>query len=105
MVAYHQISIISVIWGWVPLLFTIAFVVLLGSLLSIPTLYISKFFKKSQSAELILFSVIAVALIVGVILLIQLIPEDIDLLSQWGVISSGLTYGLKVFSRYVYPMI
>lgn len=78
------------IWMWIPLLFIIALPVLLGAILSIPVMYIYRFLKKFSVIEFILFILLLSGVIYIVVSLINLIPENIDLMNQWPTISKFL---------------
>lgn len=104
MFVLKQISFISIIWSIIPMIFIIAFLILLGSLLSIPALYLFKFFKKYQLIELILFILLAVFIIFAVVRLIKLIPEDIDVQQQWPKFQKDLREIMNQFNIYVYPL-
>ena len=71
------------LWMWIPLLSIIAIPVLLGAILSIPTMYVYKFLKKYSILQVILFGVILTFVIIVIVQLINLIPEKIDLMNQW----------------------
>lgn len=90
-----QLSPIVLLWLWVPLIITSAIIVLLASLLSVPYLYIYRLNKAYPIIELIFFGIAAVAIIVGIVYLIGLIPEDIDLSSQSASIKASITNFLR----------
>ncbi len=75
---------------WIPLIFIISLPVLIGSLLSIPLLYIYRFLKKNPIIESILVTAILAVTIIGVVYLISLIPENIDLINQWDKIGKNI---------------
>ncbi len=58
--------------------------VLAGALLSIPALYVYRFFKRNSSVATCSFVVIVVLAVWGVTKLINLIPENINLINSWG---------------------
>ena len=78
------------LWMWLPLLLIIAIPVLLGAILSIPTMYVYKFLKKYSILQVILFGAILTFVIIVIIQLINLIPEKIDLINQWPTIKKWL---------------
>ncbi|MGM9858230.1 MAG: hypothetical protein ACI311_03160 [Bacilli bacterium] len=80
----NYISVGTYFWMIIPLLVYIALPVLLGSLLSIGAMYIKKLFNKFPIIEGFLIIGCLVLLIVVVVKLINLIPENINLLEQWG---------------------
>lgn len=78
------------LWMWLPLLLIIAIPVLLGAILSIPTMYVYKFLKKYSILQVILFGSILTLVIIAIVQLINLIPEKIDLINQWPTIKKWL---------------
>jgi hypothetical protein len=66
-----------------PMLFILMLPVLLGALLSIPVMFIYRFFKKYQIAFVIFVVLVGSATIYGIVSLINMIPENIDLMNQW----------------------
>ena len=70
---------------WIILLFTLiaALPVFLSALLSIPTLYVVQGLKKVKALQYALITVGLAAVIFGVLHLISLIPENIDLQAEW----------------------
>ena len=76
----------------------------IGSLLSIPALYIYKWMKNFPIIELILV-ILGVALFVALaVLLINLIPENIDLINQWPSVRNAINGFINGFKLYVYPI-
>lgn len=76
-------SIWVFIWMIIPMLFILMLPVLLGALLSIPVMFVYRFFKKYQIAFLIFIVLVGGATIFGIVTLINMIPENIDLMNQW----------------------
>lgn len=80
-------SFAILIWCWLPMLFIITIPVVVGAVLSIPLMYIYRFVKKYTVLQLILFAALLGGGIAGIVYLINLIPENINLMSQWAPIS------------------
>ena len=80
-------------------------VVLLGSLLSIPALYIYKWMKNYPVLELILVLLVVAIFVVLAFLLISLIPDNIDLINQWPAIRAAINQNINAFKQFflVYP--
>lgn len=78
------------LWMWLPLLLIIAVPVLLGAILSIPAMYVYKFFKKYSVFQIVLFGVILTLVVIVIIQLINLIPDKIDLINQWPTIKKWI---------------
>lgn len=83
----HNCSPIIYLWMWLPLLFIIALPVLFGAILSIPLMYINRLLKKVPVLKIILFVVTLIAVITGVIYLINLLPNEINIIGQFNKIS------------------
>ena len=79
----HCASFVTLIWMWVPMIFITALPVLLGALLSIPTMYVYNFLRKHLSLQLIVTFVAVILVTLGVVKLINLIPDSINLINQW----------------------
>lgn len=81
-------SVGIIIWFWLPMLFIVTMPVVVGAILSIPLMYIYRFLKKYTFLQIILFMVLLCGGIVGIVYLINLIPENINLMHQWSPISN-----------------
>ena len=90
MVTRHLVSPLIFLWMIIPLLFIIMVPVLIGSILSIPLMFIVRFLKKYPVLEAITMIILLVLVIIGIVKLISLIPENIDLINQWPNISASL---------------
>ena len=101
---YSEVSPLTIVWLIIPVILLIAAQVLLSAILSIPFLYIYRLFKRNQIFDLILVTVAVAALIVVVVNLINLIPDDIDLDRQWPFIKNGFWNFVLTFSRFAYPI-
>lgn len=105
-------SWVILLWMWIPLFFIVILPVFLGALLSIPLMYIKLFLKKHSILEIILFTLLLCGGIALVVYLISLIPENIDLINQWGYIRTfinnfllAVEKKLQFISQMVYAMI
>ena len=80
-------------------------VVLLGSLFSIPALYVYKWMKNYPVLELILVLLVVAIFVVLAFLLISLIPDNIDLINQWPAIRAAINQNINAFKQFflVYP--
>lgn len=94
-----QLSIGVLFWMWIPLIFIIAIPVLIGSFLSIPFIYIKRFLDKFSIIELLLIIISLGLIIWGVVYLINLIPENIDLINQWPSIRKAIKNFLINFKQ------
>ena len=78
-----QIEVATLFWLLIPLIFASAIIVLLASLISVPYLFIYRLFKLAPILELITLLVITALIVIVVVFMINLIPDDIDLIRQW----------------------
>ncbi len=86
---------ITLIWMWIPMIFITALPVLLGALLSIPFMYVYNFIKKQPIIQVILTVLGVVGVTMGVIYLINLIPDKINLLNQWPMVKNAISNFLR----------
>lgn len=103
-VSTNVINIGSLFYMFIILVINTIVLIFLGSLLSIPTLYLYKLMKDVPVVELIFVILLVTAFTVIAILLIHAIPENIDLINQWPMIRSGLNTWINNFKTYVYPL-
>ncbi len=78
-----QVQVVTLFWLLIPLILASAIIVLLASLLSVPYLYVYRLFKLAPILELITLLIITTLIIIGIVSMIYLIPDDIDLIMQW----------------------
>ena len=90
MVTRNLISPLIIFWMFIPMLFILMIPVLVGSLLSIPLMYITRFLKRFSVIEVILTIIGIVLSIFVIVKLIGLIPSNIDLIGQWPTIRKSL---------------
>ena len=90
LVSNQSCSFFVFLWMWLPLLAIISLPVLIGSLLSIPAMYVYRFFKKYSIAQIIAAFITLVTLIYIIVSLINMLPENIDLINSWPIISRGI---------------
>lgn len=99
--AYGIVS--GAVWFYYPwMLFCMLLVsllpVALGSVLSIPALYIPRLLAKVPALKYAIIALAAAAIVAGAFFLVGLIPENINLLGQWGSITQGIRSFLKGFT-------
>ena len=99
-----EITVWSFIWMIVPVLILVAIQVLIASILSIPFLYIYRFFKKNPILDLVGVAVLVGLGLFGVIKLISLIPPDIDLDVSWPSFVSKFESLIFTLDKYMYPI-
>ena len=100
----QEVTFLTFIWLLIPVVILVIIQVLLSAVLSIPFLYIYRLFKRNQIFDLVLMGIIIVALIVVIINLINLIPDDIDLDVQWPTMVKGFENFVINVDRYMYPI-
>ncbi|MCH5180540.1 MAG: hypothetical protein J1F32_04965 [Erysipelotrichales bacterium] len=101
---HSQVSWVVFIWLWIPFILITLLPVLIGSLISIPLMYISRFFKKFPVIETIVILIAIVCGIALVVFIINLIPENINLALQWPYIRSFINNFLTGFKAYLSPL-
>ena len=99
-----EITIWSFFWMIVPVFIFVLIQVLLSSILSIPFLYIYRFFKKNPILDLISIILLVGAGLFLVIRAISLIPEDIDLNIQWPAFVQSFEDFIIAADKYLYPL-
>lgn len=104
--AYGIIS--NAVWYYYPwILFCFVLVsmlpVALGAVLSIPALWVMTFTKNHRLLQFLLITLSAAAVTFGVVTIINKIPENIDIIAQWGTISQRITDFLSNFSNFFKP--
>lgn len=77
--------------------------VALGAVLSIPALWIMTFTKNHRLLQFLLITLSAAAVTVVIVTIINKIPENIDIIAQWGTISQQITDFLSNFSNFFKP--
>lgn len=89
------------------LLFCFVFIsmipVAIGALISIPSLYVVTFVKRFKWLQFALMIISAGLVTWGIVELIGVIPENINIMGQWGSIFEGIQKFLNGFSRAFYP--
>ena len=99
-----EITIWPFFWFIIPLILSTFIQVFLGAALSIPALYIYKFYRRFPIVGLIALILAVVGGIVLVIFLIDLIPENIDLAIQWPSMKKGFSDFLHAIDNNIYPL-
>jgi len=92
-----------IFWQIIPLALMSMGTVLVGALLSIPALYIYKFFKKFPILELVGLIILAGAVITGIIMIISAIPANININKSLPVIKDGINKFVQTTSLVGYP--
>lgn len=77
-------------WMFIPIIFILMIPVLIGALLSIIAMYVTRFLKKVPILQALLCVAIFAFVIYGVVYLIKLIPTNIDLINQWPTVSKAI---------------
>ena len=104
-VAYGVLSSFSILyypWVIVMLLILAAVPVLIGGLLSIPANYVIKFLNRFPFIKVCLLVIILSFVVWGVVRLIGLVPENINLIESWSTISKGIRGFLQFITKYFY---
>lgn len=90
---------------WLILCFLfISFVpVALGAVLSIPAMYVASFVRRFRALQYVLIAVAAGLVVWGIVFAINQLPENINLLGQWGTISRDIEKFLNAFANALVP--
>ncbi|MDR0856306.1 MAG: hypothetical protein LBM78_02725 [Clostridiales bacterium] len=80
-----------------------ALTVLIGSLLSVPALYIAAWLRGQQYVQVGLTVVLATALVYGVFSVAALIPSNFNLISQIALYTSKINSTISLFNRIFWP--
>lgn len=92
------------IWLLICFVFISLFTVALASILSIPAMWISNVFRQQKALQIgTLLTLISLAA-VGLFYVISLIPENLDLRSDWPLITMNIQYGLRGYAENFAPM-
>ena len=94
-----KLSFTFFLWTILSLIIFTLLCVSLSGLLSIPTMAIAIVLKKVKWLEFIIVAIVVTAIIFGVIGLISLIPEDINLVRDWGKIYWKIQDFLEKFAQ------
>lgn len=89
---------------WMPFMLTIfsGLIVLLGGILSIPTAFIIAFLDKFKIVKSIVVTIVLAGAVLAVILLVDKIPENINLITSWKTVSIKLRNFLTWFTDIFY---
>ena len=93
-----KLSFLYFLWSIVALLIVTSLSVVISGLFSIPAMWLTTSLKKHKVLEYIVIVLFIGAVTVGVVFVIGLIPEDIDLVRDWGKIYWSIQDFLKSFA-------
>lgn len=91
------------VWMLICFVFISMIPVAIGAILSIPALFIATFVKQIKWLQLVLIAAGSGLVIWGVVELIGVIPENIDINGTWGTIFLAIQNFLGEFSKIFYP--
>ncbi len=95
----HNYPLLSYLWLAVCFVFVSLFAVLFGSILSVPAMWISNFFRQNRALQIgTLLATIAVSAL-ALFLAISLIPEHLDLRSSWPNITMSIRHKLTGYTE------
>ena len=97
-------QLISVFWGLFPIFLLCAVVVLLGSLLSVLYLQYLRLVKTIPLIRIIVLAVLFGLVVWASVVVINLIPENIELLQMWNTMRAGIDGFLKSFAKKAVPI-
>lgn len=102
LVAYGIVSSVpATYYPWVAFmcLFITALPVLVGALLSIPAMWIYQFLRQYRILQVVVYTACIAALVYGTVKLINLLPTDLNLVTEWVKVSSQIQSGLRYFEE------
>ena len=101
---FSRMGAVHVIWLFIAFIFISALPVLIGAVLSIPAMYIYRFFKKVPVVKLLTYAAVAAVAVFASISVISLIPDQINLVQQRGAIERAVNQALVWCKDNVYPV-
>ena len=99
-----NISLIFYLWAILSLIFVTLFMVSICGLLSIPAMWFTIILKKHKFLEFIILTAVIALVVYGVIIVISLIPSDIDIVRDWGRLYWVIQDFLESFALSVVPL-
>lgn len=103
-VANGLVGPICIFYCIIVLALVVGIMVISGAILSIPASYLLILFNKLPILELIGFTLIMSGIIVGVVLLINLVPTNINLLNEWPEFNNNIQGAISALSRNLPPI-
>ena len=103
-VSTHLINAGFIFYSLLSLIFVVGIIVVLGALLTIPFSYIYRASKNWPIIDLIAIVLISAGIIFLVVMLIGLIPKNIDLQNEWANFKSNINDGINAISRSIPPI-
>lgn len=105
-IAYGIVN--SAVWYYyiwlIPVFLLISFIpVAVGSILSIPAMFVEGIVRKFKWLQFSLMIIASALIVWGIVAAINNIPQNINILSQWGKISEQIALFLHNFSRALIP--
>ena len=97
-------NIWSIFWSPFPIMLLVAIETLLGSLLSVLWLGFLRLIKRLPIIEIFLFVIIGGGFLYLAITLINLIPENVDIVQTWNNIKANIDWFLKTFNSKAVPI-
>ena len=100
----HEFAFYYYFWLLFLFLFISLLPVLIAALLSIPTLYVYQFFRKTKVLQYVLAGVLLLAVTIGVFVLIDKIPPDFNLKNDWPKVSANIQTAKTWFQQDMKPL-
>lgn len=95
----HGYPVASYFWLTVCLIFVSLFTVLLGSILSVPAMWISNVFRQNRTLQIGTLAAVIVISTAALFFAISLIPEHLDLRSSWPTITMTIRHKLTEYTE------
>ncbi len=100
----HNYPIYFYFWLLFLFVFISALPVLLAALLSIPCMFVYQWIKKVKVLQYLLYGIVTAVSIYVVLKLINSLPENIDLVANWGTTYYKIQNFLATFTKYTLPL-
>jgi len=97
-------AIIYYLWVIIAMFWLTGIIVSLGALLSIPAMLLSNFFRNFKPLQYIVIVALLAGGIYLVVSLINLIPENFDIVESWGTISKEIKIFMNNFKAWFLPI-
>ena len=100
-IAYGMVMSLSItyyLWAVVAVVIFTLLAVAISGLLSIPTMFMFIMFKRHRTLEFVVLAILVGGLAIGFVYAISFIPENIDLVRDWGKIYWSIQDFLKAFA-------
>lgn len=100
----HSFKAVFYPWMLFCIIFVSMFTVALGALLSIPTMWITSFFRQHKYVQYTVLVLLVGSVAAALVFAISLIPDDIDLKTNWGIAKQSIKLFFNDFTVKAAPL-